>query len=530
MVPMMLADRAERLYQKIAAADPTCGSSGGCFVWTTATSVCMHRVIESMLRDAEALLSAESREGFDALLATTLAVNRIHHWYRDTEAPQSCEAIARRFDAAWHVALAAADIAPATRASALSTLADLNAEWSKADHLADFQIRMPAAAAAAAATTAAAAASAVAAPAVVSARGPGGAIGAVRAWLLRRVLQTAPSCNVALRAAAGPLLRPLEVLSELMSLTVSELFMTLVVPFAAANVEARFARVLMIVFALNLALCNVIKNTLLLPRPRAPKQQDCAATSFASETGFGFPSSHSACALAVPAFAAFYSSPAFGPALAPAVGLAITVCWAGAIGFARLFLGVHSVVDVLAGWALGIAFALGFHHVLHSGALDALFAAPLFGLLALPVSVVLAMAHPSPPEAAELQKDGSKKDPTLDESVCVIGCAAGAGLGAWREHMLPWLEPAPLASVARLSGVPGIAARFTIALLSTGVAKVLFKILAQRLVPAPGWVLPNTRAKVVRVMSYVPMAWVLLDAVPVLCGGSAVQQQGAIST
>ena len=63
--------------------------------------------------------------------------------------------------------------------------------------------------------------------------------------------------------------------------------------------------------------------------------------------------------------------------------VAITVCWAGAIGFARLFLGVHSVVDVLAGWALGIAFALGFHHVLHSGALDALFAAPLFGLLAL---------------------------------------------------------------------------------------------------------------------------------------------------
>ena len=514
---LLLVDRAERLYQKIATADPTCELQRGCFVWTTATSVCMHRVIESMLCDAEALLSAEhAREGFDALLATTLAVNRIHHWYRDTEAPQSCEAIARRFDAAWHAALAAADIAPATRASALSTLAELNAEWSKADHLADFQIRMPAAAAAAA--------SAVAAPAVVSARGPGGATGAVRAWLLRRVLQTAPSCNVALRAAAGPLLRPLEVLSELISLTVSELFMTLVVPFAAANVEARFARVLMIVFALNLALCNVIKNTLLLPRPRAPKQQDCAATSFASETGFGFPSSHSACALAVPAFAAFYSSPAFGPALAPAVGFAITVCWAGAIGFARLFLGVHSVVDVLAGWALGIAFALGFHHVLHSGALDALFAAPLFGLLALPVSVVLAMAHPSPPEAAELQKDGSKKDPTLDESVCVIGCAAGAGLGAWREYTLPWLQPAPLASVAHLNGVPGIAARFTIALLSTGVAKVLFKILAQRLVPASGWVLPNTRARVVRLVSYVPMAWVLLDAVPALCGGSAAQQ------
>ena len=508
-----VAARTERNYERIAAADPTSASQEGCFVWTTATSAAMHREIGELLAEAEALHSAgEQREGFDALLAVSLATSRVHHWYRDTDAPQSCEALARRFEAAWRAALAVDDTqlgtgAAAVRKAALQTIAKLNVEWAKADHLDAFHIAVSTASSAAEAALE---------------RNGGGAFGALRTWLLRLVLQTSPSCNVALRSAVGSLLRPLELLSELISLTVGEPFMTLCVPFSAANIEARFARLLMIVFALNLVVCNYCKNSFLLPRPRAGKQHEGAAASFAKETGFGFPSSHSACALAVSVFIVRYSSPAFGAAAAPSTALALTLGWAGSIGAARLLLGVHSIVDVLAGWALGTLCALCFHVMVVNGALDALLAAPYFGVLVVPLVLAISLAHPSPPEASEAQKDGSQKDPSLQESVCVLGCAAGAGLGAWREHTLPWLQPATIGTVTRLHGPMGVGARFVVALFATGVSKGLFKILATKFLPAPAWMRTHTHMILVRLASYVPMAWVLLDTVPALCGtGSA---------
>lgn len=77
-----------------------------------------------------------------------------------------------------------------------------------------------------------------------------------------------------------------------------------------------------------------------------------------SETGYGFPSGHSMnnaafyAALVLIVFA--YSKNIRLRVVAVAFGMATTFL----IGVSRIYLGVHSVGDVLAGWAMGVAVAL----------------------------------------------------------------------------------------------------------------------------------------------------------------------------
>ncbi|KAL1515272.1 hypothetical protein AB1Y20_001904 [Prymnesium parvum] len=340
----------------------------------------------------------------------------------------------------------------------------------------------------------------------------------LRAALLHLVLLTSPSLNLRLRALFMPADRLVVALSRLVSLSVTELFMTLCVPLAASGIDRRFARHLMLLFSLVLVLVNATKNALRLPRPRAAE----GASLSREEAGFGFPSLHSAASLAIPLFARSPSSYApLAAALSHGAARWLALAWPWLVGFARLHLGVHSLPDVIGGWACGYAIAALYEAAVSEGYADALLTATWLPLLVVPVALLLAIAHPRPRVHTEA---GLKKDKSVSESAIVLGCSAGTAIAIWCDAHRPHLACPPLAAVTQLEGGKGVAAKLLLALLLTGGSKVLFQAIARAVVNGVHKLMgsPETDGVVqdccIRVFCYTGLGYVVLGLVPQLTG------------
>jgi membrane protein DedA with SNARE-associated domain/membrane-associated phospholipid phosphatase len=98
-------------------------------------------------------------------------------------------------------------------------------------------------------------------------------------------------------------------------------------------------------------LSKLVKS--IVGRPRPP-----LATMAEHVTGMAFPSGHATNSAAVYGMLAVLAGTALGPWRAKVGAWAGLVLVVLAVGFSRLYLGVHWLTDVLAGWALGAAWVL----------------------------------------------------------------------------------------------------------------------------------------------------------------------------
>ena len=120
-LPKATLDRAQQLYMQIAQSDKRNKNSddddddelpGGMvlLMWNTHSSYCMHAAITKMLNAAaRSLASSPASTAFSELVACTLAVARIDHWYSDIEEPAACVKIAKKMSAVWRDALCHTD-------------------------------------------------------------------------------------------------------------------------------------------------------------------------------------------------------------------------------------------------------------------------------------------------------------------------------------------------------------------------------------------------------------------------------------
>ena len=242
---------------------------------------------------------------------------------------------------------------------------------------------------------------------------------------------------------------------------------------------------------------------------------------------FGFPSSHCAAAVAVPCFASpicIRAQCRVQHCWQSGLGVwAATAAWGALIAYARLFLAVHSVPDVVGGLVLGLGFGSVF--IMQQEAVLAI-AGGTGGVMAPLVAVLLALAHPP---AASLASR-VHVDETLTESVTVLGCGCGAAVSLWRQNQWPSAALQPLGTWIHrehASGVTGMSFRFGLALIATLLSKVGFKVLVRAAVgcgapPPPGDPAhASTREVLSRILSYTLMGWVLLDMVPTMCGAGS---------
>ena len=260
----------------------------------------------------------------------------------------------------------------------------------------------------------------------------------VRELVLKLILKTSPALNLRLRKLCGPFEAAATGLAHLVSVTVTVDFMTVCVPALTVIASVAFAQQLLLLFSLVLICCNLAKNALRLPRPVRPGPGRLSRPLAELEQSYGFPSLHAAAALAIPMLAVSPTSPLVAalPEARLAGARAAALGWALLIGWARLHLGVHSLPDVLGGWALGLLVWRQFDAVLASGALEAAMASPWLAPCAAPLVLLLALCLP---KGRALPAQAGATDTTVLEGVINLGCT----LGALAQTPTRALEPQP---------------------------------------------------------------------------------------
>jgi membrane-associated phospholipid phosphatase len=222
---------------------------------------------------------------------------------------------------------------------------------------------------------------------------------------------------------------------------------------------SRQARHLTALMSFGIYLGNVFKDLFCLPRPRAPP---AIRMMRANAHEYGLPSTHSVNAIMFPLFLFFdtfhgdeplelSSSALYHAALAAALTLVLLV------GLSRIYLGMHCVADVAAGYVLGLAI-LGAWMRWGAALLDwAVLSGSNVGTVLVGLVVAMIVLHPVAVHDC----------PCFEDSVCFGGTILGVVSGIAHLHALPHVPTGPrgevLFSYAR-SGLAGSIFRVAVGL------------------------------------------------------------------
>lgn len=152
---------------------------------------------------------------------------------------------------------------------------------------------------------------------------------------------------------------------------------------------------------------------------------------------YGFPSTHSTNAVSVAVYAiALLNSP--DSTVSPQMNLAlqvVTYLYVISIVLGRLYCGMHGMLDVVIGCALGALIGLA-QYSLGPAFDDYILNSSLTGILVIPIAIlILVRIHPEPADDC----------PCFDDSVAFAGVTLGVDVGSWyfTSSSLAWAEPLP---------------------------------------------------------------------------------------
>ncbi|KAA8518319.1 hypothetical protein F0562_015798 [Nyssa sinensis] len=151
----------------------------------------------------------------------------------------------------------------------------------------------------------------------------------------------------------------LDALFSGISCVVSVPFYTCFLPFLFWSGHGKLARQMTLLIAFCDYLGNCIKDVVSAPRPNSPLVRRVTATKDEKENAleYGFPSSHTLNTVCFSGYLLHYvlSYTQNRDASMELAGFTIVCLLVGLIGLGRIYLGMHSVVDIIGGLALGLA-------------------------------------------------------------------------------------------------------------------------------------------------------------------------------
>lgn len=187
--------------------------------------------------------------------------------------------------------------------------------------------------------------------------------------------------------------------------------------------DYRFARHMTYVVCFGLVWGNLLKDVFRLPRPRNVKQEvwvphSASQIDSTACRDFGFPSTHAMNSVSNSLFAVlFYLE---NPRISSTVMVLCMCFWISSISFARLYLGVHSPMDVKGGLILGFAIALLAKPAELCFAFDRfMLRTPHVGLLLVLLVVLVLVLNPQP----------RPMTPTFMQNCTLCGLILGCAVG-----------------------------------------------------------------------------------------------------
>ncbi|XP_014204122.1 sphingosine-1-phosphate phosphatase 1-like [Copidosoma floridanum] len=194
-----------------------------------------------------------------------------------------------------------------------------------------------------------------------------------------------------------------------------EIFYSLFFPFWIWNIDGTVGRRIILVWSIILTTGQVLKDIICWPRPSCPP---AVRLQKKWSLEYGMPSTHAMIAVSIPFSAVFFTKNKYIYSFS--AGFVIAILWCLLICVSRIYLGMHTVLDVIAGLVLASGMMIVLVPLVD--AIDDYFITNNWAILTLfIIGVGTIVYHPT----------SGIWTPTRGDTALVVGTGTGIHLGYW---------------------------------------------------------------------------------------------------
>ncbi|XP_068637618.1 lipid phosphate phosphatase delta-like [Aristolochia californica] len=276
-----------------------------------------------------------------------------------------------------------------------------------------------------------------------------------------------------------------------MSTVVSVPFYTAFLPLLFWSGHSKLARQMTLLMAFCDYMGNSVKDMVSAPRPSSPPVRRITATKDEEENAheYGFPSSHSLNTVCLSGYLLLYLLAYNSPIdnVVQLAGIVTVFLFVGLIGFGRIYLGMHSLVDVFGGLVMGLL-VLSFWLLVHDYIDNFIVSGQNVTSFWAALSFLLLFAYPKP----------QLPTPSFDYHTAFNGVALGIVTGVQQTYYQFHHENVPKVLNPDLTLLHFVG-RMAVGIPSILIVKFCSKALAKRILP----VVCNTLGIPIRSTSYI---------------------------
>ncbi|KAK8554121.1 hypothetical protein V6N13_073035 [Hibiscus sabdariffa] len=287
--------------------------------------------------------------------------------------------------------------------------------------------------------------------------------------------------------------RALDALFSGLSCVVSVPFYTAFLPLLFWSGHGKLARQMTLLMAFCDYLGNCIKDVVSAPRPNCPPVRRITATKDEEDNAleYGLPSSHTLNTVCLSGFLVYYvlSYIQSEDACVKLGAVALACLLVGLIGFGRIYLGMHSLIDIIGGLVIGLvilAIWLTVHEYVDAFIVSAQNVTSFWAAL----SFLLLFAYPTP----------EFPTPSFEYHTAFDGVAFGIVAGVQQTYQQFHHEAVPRIFTSQLT-IPAFLGRMLVGIPTILMVKFCSKALAKWILP----VVSSTLGIPIKSTSYIPM-------------------------